>query len=105
MHAYITVSLMAGMRPEEARAIGWEGDVPLNSDPPYMAALRADRAGGDTKTPKSRRALKLPQMAVVALGDWKAGQPAERAAAGPRWQNTGRVFTTATGAPPELLGG
>jgi integrase len=99
MHAYITVSLMAGMRPEEARAIGWEDDVALDGDPPYVAVLRADRAGGDTKTPKSRRALKLPQMAVGALRDWKADQAAERAAAGPRWQDTGRVFTTATGTP------
>jgi len=24
MHAYIVVSLMAGVRPEEAKAIGWE---------------------------------------------------------------------------------
>jgi integrase len=99
MHAYITVSLMAGVRPEEARAISWEDDVALDSDPPYVAVLRADRAGGDTKTPKSRRALKLPQMAVVALSGWKVGQAAERAAAGPRWQDTGRVFTTATGMP------
>jgi hypothetical protein len=27
LHAYIVVSLMAGVRPEEARAIGWEEDV------------------------------------------------------------------------------
>jgi integrase len=99
MHAYITVSLMAGVRPEEARAISWEDDVALDGDPPYVAVLRADRAGGDTKTRKSRRALKLPQMAVVAIRDWEAAQTAERAAAGPRWQDTGRVFTTATGTP------
>jgi integrase len=99
MHAYITVSLMAGVRPEEARAISWEHDVALDGDPPYVAVLRADRAGGDTKTPKSRRALKLPQMTVVALRDWKTGQAAERAAAGPRWRDTGRLFTTATGTP------
>jgi integrase len=99
MHAYITVSLMAGVRPEEARAISWEDDVALDGDPPYVAVLRADRAGGDTKTPKSRRALKLPQMAFVALRDWKGDQTAERAAAGPRWHDTGQVFTTATGPP------
>jgi hypothetical protein len=75
MHANITVSLMAGVRPEEARAISWDEDVALDGDPPYVAVLRADRAGGDTKAPKSRRALKLPQMAVGALRDWKADQP------------------------------
>jgi hypothetical protein len=30
MHACIAVSLMAGVRPEEARAIGWEEDVDLD---------------------------------------------------------------------------
>jgi integrase len=99
MHAYIVVSLMAGVRPEEARAIGWEEDVDLDGDPPSVAVLRADRAGGDTKTLRSRRALKLPQMAVGALQEWKADQAAERKAAGSHWQDTSRVFTTAMGAP------
>jgi hypothetical protein len=49
MHAYIVVSLPAGVRPEEAQAIGWEEDVDLDGNPP-VAVLRADRAGGDTKT-------------------------------------------------------
>jgi hypothetical protein len=72
MHAYIVVSLMAGVRPEEARAIEGKQDVDLDGNPPSVAMLRADRAGGDTKTPKSRRALKLAQMAVGALrsGRW-----------------------------------
>ena len=99
MHAYITVSLMVGVRPEEARAIGWEEDVDLDGDPPSVAVLRADRAGGDTKTPRSRRALKLAQMAVGALREWQEDQAAEREAAGSHWQDTGRVFTTATGTP------
>ena len=49
MHACIVVSLMAGVRPEEARAIGWQQDVDLDGSPPSVAVLRADRAGGDTK--------------------------------------------------------
>ena len=56
MRAYIVVSLMAGVRPEEARAIGWEEDVDLDGNPPSVAVLRAERAGGGTKTPRSRRA-------------------------------------------------
>jgi hypothetical protein len=62
----IVVSLMAGVRPEEARAIGWEEDVDLDGNPPSVAVPRADRAGGDTKTRRSA-ALKLAQMAVGAL--------------------------------------
>jgi hypothetical protein len=99
MHAYIVVSLMAGVRPEEARAIGWEEDVDLDGNPPSVAVLRADRAGGDTKTPRSRRALKLAQVAAGALREWHVDQAAEREAAGSRWQNTGLVFTTVTGTP------
>lgn len=99
MHAYIVVSLMAGVRPEEARAMGWAEDVDLDGDPPSVAVLRADRAGGDTKTPRSRRALKLAQLAAGALRQWQADQAAERQAAGSRWQDTGLVFTTATGTP------
>ena len=67
MHAYIVVSLMAGVRPEEARAIGWEEDVDLDGNPPSVAVLRADRAGGDTKTPRSRRALQLAQIGRSTL--------------------------------------
>ena len=48
MHACIVVSLMAGVRPEEARAIGWEQEVDLDGNPSSVAVLRADRAGGDT---------------------------------------------------------
>jgi integrase len=102
MHAYITVSLMSGVRPEEARAISWEQDVDLNGEPPSVAVLRADRAGGEVKTPKSRRALQLPQLAVAALREWQEDQQAEQCAAGVRWRDTGRVFTTATGAPLDI---
>ncbi len=45
------------------------------------------------------RALKLAQMAVGALREWQADQAAEWEAAGSRWQDTGLVFTTATGTP------
>ena len=93
MHAYIVVSLLAGVRPEEARAIGWEEDVDLDGNPPAVAVLRADRAAGDTKTPRSRRALQLAQLAAGALREWQADQAAEREAAGSHWQDTGRVFT------------
>ena len=50
MRTSIVVSLMAGVRPEEARTIGWEEDVDLYGNPPSVVVLRADRAGGDTKT-------------------------------------------------------
>jgi hypothetical protein len=94
---------MAGVRPEEARAIGREEDVDLDGNPPSVAVLRADRAGGDTKTPRSRRALKLAQMAAGALREWQVDQAAERAAAGSHWQDTGRAGIEASDTYTSVL--
>lgn len=73
MRAYIVVSLLTGARTEEMRALRWH-DVDLTghleADPPILpgvALVRSVRAGGDTKTRKSRRALTLPQRSVDAL--------------------------------------
>jgi integrase len=73
MRAYIIVSLLTGARTEEMRALRWHdvdlaGHLDVNPPiPPNMALVRSVRAGGDTKTRKSRRALTLPQRAVDAL--------------------------------------
>jgi integrase len=73
MRAYIVVSLLTGARTEEMRALRWhdvdvtgqpEADPPI---PPNVALVRSVRAGGDTKTRKSRRALTLSQLAADAL--------------------------------------
>ena len=89
----------AGLRPDGTWAIGSEEDVDLDGTPPSVAVLRAERAGGDTKTPRSRRALKLAQVAAGALRERQTDQAAERGAARSHWQDTGRVLTTATGTP------
>jgi hypothetical protein len=67
MHAYIIVSLMAGVRPEEARAIEWEEDVDLDGNPSSVAVLRGSGRRRH-EDPRSRRALKLAQMAVGRSG-------------------------------------
>jgi integrase len=79
MRAYIVVSLLTGARTEEMRALRWHqvdltgqptADPPI---PPNVALLRSVRAGGDTKTRTSRRALILPQRAIDALAAlWEA---------------------------------
>jgi site-specific recombinase XerD len=103
MHAYVVLCLLAGVRTEEARALHWE-NVDLVGDPeadppvpPHVAVWRSVRAHGDTKTQKSRRTLKLPELAVEALRDHLIGQAAERLLAGVLWQNQGLVFCTAVG--------
>jgi integrase len=73
MHAYIVLSLLCGIRTEEARALRW-AHVDLDGDPaarpavpPHVAMWRSVRAHGETKTERSRRTLGLPQLAVQAL--------------------------------------
>jgi integrase len=104
MHAYITLSLLAGIRTEEARALRW-AHVDLDGDPdaspplpPHIAVWRSVRAHGDTKTERSRRTLALPAAVVQALRGWQDCQADERLAAGDHWQDTGLVFTSHLGA-------
>jgi integrase len=94
LHAYVVLLLTTGMRPEEARALRWDH---VDLDAETIALWRSDRAGGDTKTPKSRRTLKLSNMAVSALRERKAAQAAARLKAGELWHDTSLVFTTSEG--------
>ena len=104
MHAYITLSLLCGLRTEEARALRWV-HVDLDGDPaacppvpPHIAVWRSVRTHGETKTERSRRTLALPAAAVQALRAWSGSQAGERTAAGDDWQDTGLVFTNHVGA-------
>ena len=105
MHAYIVVSLLTGARTEELRALTWD-HVDLEGEPnaeppipPHVAVWRSVRAGGDTKTRKSRRTLALPKRCVDVLREHQELQAAERATAGPRWQEHGLVFASMVGTP------
>jgi integrase len=54
----------------------------------------------EPKTPRSRRTINLPAVAVAALEARKAAQDAERQAAGTAWQDLdGLVFTDTIGRP------
>ena len=73
----------------------------LDSDPPFMMVWRSVRAGGETKTRKSRRTLKLPQRCVDVLRDHHAGQQGIRHAASSRWQDNDLVFPSRVGTPAD----
>src|SRR6516225_1196670 len=103
LYAYVVLSLLVGVRTEEARALRWDhvdldggpdADPPI---PPHVDVWRSVRVHGDTKTRKSRRSLGLPKMAVEALGEQLQRQAAARQRAGDLWQDNGLVFTTALG--------
>src|SRR4029077_620674 len=98
------VSLLTGARTEEMRALRWHDvDVPGQPEadppiPPNVALVRSVRAGGDTKTRKSRRALTLPQRAADALQVLWETRPCAHAAM--RYCPC-LVFATRTGKPLE----
>ena len=58
---------------------------------------RSVRAGGDTKTRKSRRTLALPQRCVDALRDHRERQDQIRRIAGGKWQDNDLVFPSRVG--------
>lgn len=103
MHNYIVVSLLTGARTEELRALTWDRvhveGIPaaMPPVPPFVEVWRSVRAGGDTKTRKSRRTLALPGLAVEALRRQRAEQAAERLATGDRWTDLGLVFPSRVG--------
>jgi integrase len=112
LEAYIVLSLLSGVRTEEARALRWDHvvawvsgqwvpvtDAGFDHEQVAVFVWRAERAGGDTKTPESRRTLALPRRCVEALREHRVRQAEDRLAAGPLWQDHGLVFASAVGTP------
>jgi hypothetical protein len=106
----VVVSLLAGLRTEEVRALRWGNvvawvhgqwrpvaDAGFDHDQVAVFVWRAERAGGDTKTPKSRRTLALRRLCVLALWEQRVRQAKDRIAAGPLWQDHNLVFASAVG--------
>lgn len=94
LSAYVVLSLLTGVRTEEARALLWS-EVDL--DARTVAVYRSVRAKGDTKTRRSRRVLQLPRKVAAALRAHRTRQTAERLRAGDAWQDHGLVFCRENG--------
>ncbi len=112
LEAYVVLSLLTGLRTEEARALRWDhvvawaGDqwqpvTEAGFDHEQLAVFvwRSDRAGGDAKTPKSRRTLALARRCSAALREQRIRQAADRLAAGRLWQDHNLVFASTVGTP------
>jgi integrase len=93
---YVAVSMLGGIRTEEARALRWS-EVDLEAG--TVAVYRSVRRTGETKTEKSRRVFQIPEIAVEALGDLVLKQAAARAKAGTAWKENDLVFCTSRGGP------
>jgi len=119
LHPYAVLSLLVGIRTEEARALRWDHVVTWVNDSagwqPVASAgfdaastgedrfaiyvWRSDREGSDTKTEKSRRTLSLPHRCVEALRQQHAQQEQDRLMAEAFWQEHGLVFASRVGTP------
>ncbi|MDQ3764232.1 MAG: tyrosine-type recombinase/integrase [Actinomycetota bacterium] len=94
--AYVVLSLLTGIRTEEARALTWaEVDLQVGT----VAVYRSVRTKGDTKTHKSRRVLKLPTKALHALRTHHTHQVAHRRQATDTWHDHDLVFCREDGTP------
>jgi integrase len=92
---------------EELRAFTWS-HVDLDGTPataatpalpPSIMVWRSVRAGGDTKTKRSRRTLALPHRCVDALREHRIHQDVLIERAGSRWQDNDLVFPSRVGTP------
>jgi integrase len=112
LHAYVVLSIMTGVRTEEARALrwdhvvtwvddetGWQPVIEAGFDHERFAVYvwRSVRAHGDTKTERSRRTLEVPEEVATALRALHTRQAAQRLKAGEDWQVRNLVFCTRTG--------
>jgi integrase len=96
MNAYIVLSLLTGARTEELRALTWD-HLDLDADPPTIMVWRSVRRGGETKTPRSRRTLELPNRCTAALRAHRRQQAEAQLKAGTDWIQLGLVFCTQYG--------
>jgi integrase len=99
------LALAAGLRQGEALGLHWQ-DVDLDAGTlrVRVALQRLEGRGLQTvepKTARSRRSIALPPQVIESLRAHKSRQAQERLLAGSRWQDSGFVFTTATGTPLE----
>ncbi|MFJ7529137.1 tyrosine recombinase XerC [Streptomyces griseus] len=99
IHAYVVLSLLVGVRPEEARPLTW-AHVHIDRqevDRPHVDVWRSVRRHGDTKTRKSRRSLAMPKQVAAVLREYKSRQVAECTVAGSPWMDERFVFPNADG--------
>ena len=98
--AYIVVSLLTGARTEELRPLRWEHvHLDQGDGPAYIEVWRSVRAGGDTKTKRSRRTLALPARCVRVLVQHREAQDTERLSE--CWTELGLVFASRSGTEPD----
>lgn len=100
LEAGFLLALHTGMRPGEWLGLPWEAVDLEKGTVTVQQALHEEKGRvfiGPVKTKAARRTITIPPAVVDALKVHRKRQLQERLAAGPAWQDTSLVFTTATG--------
>ena len=97
------LALYCGLRIGELAGLKWE-DIDLEAGRLQVrrTVQRVNGLGlvvGEPKSAAGRRQVVLPAQVVEALRRRRLAQKEERLLAGPRWEESGHVFTTPTGKP------
>jgi integrase len=104
LEALFVIALTMGLRRGELLGLRWSDFDPADH------VLRIERAVQRTagqlrfvepKTPRSRRVLPVPQVAVAAFSAHRARQARERLAAGDSWHDDDLIFASSVGTPME----
>lgn len=103
LEAFYVLCLTMGLRRGEALALHWR-DVDLEQGTVSIRYTLQDLKEGvfafaPPKTDKSRRFVKLTQLAVTALKRQRERQEEKKRLVGDAWQEQDLVFTTAIGSP------
>ena len=120
LHAYVALSLMTGVRTEEARALRWSHVVAwvpqagewrpvtetgFTQQKHAVYVWRSVREDGDTKTELSRRTLEIPDEVASALKEHHTHQAKQRPQVGHAWEENDLVFSTGVGTPLDAANG
>ena len=100
--ALFTVALSLGLRRGEALGLKWSDiDFQARTLRISQALQRIDGKLrlSEPKTKSSRRVLYLPDSLINKLKEHRTRQLEEKMLAGPKWQDTGLVFTSSIGTP------
>ncbi len=100
LHALFTLAVTIGMRLGELLGLRWQ-DVNLDAGT-LTIAQNLERVGtrlqfNTPKTKASRRTVNLPNVALVALKQWRKEQAQERLKLGEAWEHPELVFTSRIG--------
>jgi integrase len=103
LEALWLIAATVGLRRGEALALTWDNIHLRSAELTVRGSLRRLPGVGlvvnKPKTERGARTVAIPPLCVEALRRRRQAQRLERVAAGPRWTDTGYVFTTEIGTP------